>query len=72
MQNEEGIGKLVESYLESYYSDRPGKARSIDDNSKDGKYLVSGNLDRTSMLWDIKTGKRIKTFTAHNGIKSKD
>jgi hypothetical protein len=63
MQNKEDIRKLVESYLESYFSGRLGKARSIDDNSKDGLYLASGNLDRTPMIWE---------FTAHNGVKSKD
>ncbi len=31
----------------------------------DGKYIVSGSKDKNIKLWDIKTGKEIRTFTGH-------
>src|SRR5262245_23123418 len=34
------------------------------DYSPDGRYLVSGNMDGVTTLWDAKTGKAIRQFTA--------
>jgi len=33
--------------------------------SPDGKLLASANQDKTAKLWDLQTGKEIKTITAH-------
>jgi len=35
--------------------------------SLDGKFLVSGDYDRTIKLWDIQTGGVIRTFCGHTG-----
>lgn len=35
--------------------------------SPDGKYALSGSLDKTLKLWDISTGKEIRTFLGHTG-----
>jgi DNA-binding beta-propeller fold protein YncE len=31
----------------------------------DGKYVVSGSLDRTVRLWELETGKEVRRFTGH-------
>jgi len=36
--------------------------------SPDGKFIVSGSMDNTLKLWDIQTGKEIRTLTGHKGI----
>ncbi|MFN9315256.1 MAG: NACHT and WD repeat domain-containing protein [Microcystis sp.] len=36
--------------------------------SPNGKTLVSGSDDKTIILWDVKTGKKIHTFEEHNGL----
>lgn len=39
--------------------------------SPDGKYILSGSDDKTLKLWDIETGKEIRTFAGHaNSITS--
>ena len=39
--------------------------------SPDGKYAISGSQDQTLKLWDISTGKEIRTFQGHSStIKS--
>ncbi|MDD5169491.1 MAG: caspase family protein, partial [Syntrophales bacterium] len=35
--------------------------------SPDGKYALSGSWDKTMRLWDLSTGKNLKTFTGHTG-----
>lgn len=39
--------------------------------SPDGKYALSGSMDGTMKLWDIKTGEEIKTFTGHKNARVK-
>src|SRR5580704_4269786 len=34
--------------------------------SGDGKYLVTGSLDKTAILWEASSGKKLQTFQAHN------
>ncbi len=36
--------------------------------SPDGKYALSGSLDKTLKLWDVNTGKEIRTFQGHSDI----
>ena len=38
--------------------------------SPDGKTIAIGSWDTTLQLWNAKTGKQIKTFIGHIGIKS--
>ncbi len=38
------------------------------DCSIDGKYLLSGSVDKTLKLWEIATGKCLRTFEGHNGL----
>ena len=33
--------------------------------SPSGKELVTGSYDKTAILWDMKTGKKIRTFEGH-------
>lgn len=35
--------------------------------SPDGKYALSGSWDNTLKLWEINSGKEIRTFTGHTG-----
>lgn len=32
----------------------------------DGHYLVSGSRDTSLRMWDLRTGKSLKTFSGHN------
>ena len=34
--------------------------------SPDGKYLVTGSQDKTAKLWQVSTGREIKTFSGHS------
>jgi WD40 repeat protein len=33
--------------------------------SPDGRFALSGSLDKTLILWDVATGDRVRTFTGH-------
>ena len=33
--------------------------------SPDGKTLVSGGIDSTARVWDLKTGKTVQTYAEH-------
>lgn len=33
--------------------------------SRDGKWLVSGSADKTIKLWEVKSGREIRSFTGH-------
>jgi len=34
--------------------------------SPDGRYILSGSDDKTLKLWDVETGREIRTFNGHN------
>jgi WD40 repeat protein len=34
--------------------------------SNDNKYILSGSSDRTAKIWEVKTGKELKTFSGHS------
>ena len=36
--------------------------------SPDGKYALSGSWDTTLRLWDVATGRKIRTFTGHTSF----
>ncbi len=36
--------------------------------SPDGKYVVTGGRDKTAKLWEVSTGREIRTFLGHEGI----
>ncbi|MCX5829658.1 MAG: caspase family protein [Deltaproteobacteria bacterium] len=39
--------------------------------SPDGRYALSGGYDQTVKLWDVSTGREVRTFLGHlNGVKS--
>jgi len=43
------------------------------DISPDGKYMVSGSLDKTIRLWDIESGEELKTFNLYdNGVSQNE
>lgn len=35
--------------------------------SRDGKYILTGSLDKTAKLWDAVTGAEVRTFSGHTG-----
>jgi len=35
--------------------------------SPDGRYALSGSFDNTLKLWEVSTGREIRTFTGHSG-----
>ena len=35
--------------------------------SPDGKHVLSGAWDRSIVLWDVKTARRVRTFEGHKG-----
>jgi len=41
------------------------------DVSPDGKYMVSGSLDKTIRLWDVESGEELKTFNLYDEKISK-
>ena len=48
------------------YLDHNGEVRAVD-LSPDGKQFVSGGEDGKIRLWDVETGKLVKTIKAHRG-----
>jgi WD40 repeat protein len=41
--------------------------------SPDGRYIISGSYDHTLKLWDLETGKEVRTFRGHsNWVTSVD
>ena len=40
------------------------------DFSPDGKYLVSGSSDKNIKLWEVETGREIRTFVANDMVDS--
>src|SRR6056297_3650431 len=61
------------AWTESYRSEDPqlhfptGHSRAITsmDFSPDGKFLVTGSRDTTLKLWELKTGRVLRTFRGH-------
>ena len=37
------------------------------DFSRDGQYFVTGSADHSVKLWDLKTGREVRTFKGHRG-----
>lgn len=38
--------------------------------SPDGKFIVTGSVDNTAKLWDVQTGREIRTFRGHSNSVS--
>ena len=38
--------------------------------SGDGRYVVTGSVDNTAILWEVATGKNIRTFEGHTSVVS--
>jgi WD40 repeat protein len=36
--------------------------------SPDGRYVLSGSFDKTVKLWEISTGREIRTFKGHSNL----
>jgi len=36
--------------------------------TSDGRWLVSANQDQTAKLWDVRTGRELRTFIGHTGM----
>lgn len=60
---------LLESYENFRFSTSLGHSDTINSVTitPDGKYIVSGSSDESIKLWEISSGKEIRTFTGHKG-----
>ena len=61
---------LIESFKSFRFSSTLGHKNSVRSVAitQDGKYIVSGSDDETIKLWDIQTGKEVRSFEGHTDI----
>lgn len=66
-EGDEGDGVEINSDTESASNGQTGGGGSGNSNSKKSKMpvLISGSLDNTIKLWDIETGKAVRTYFGH-------
>ncbi len=66
IQAEENLYRAVIKQREILLMDAHTDAVNHIEFSPNGQYLLTASNDKSALLWDIKTGKKIHTFNRHN------
>lgn len=59
------LGQNTDAKLEAIVQSGHSKYVSASDISPDGKHLASGSLDYSIIIWEVKSGKQIRTLHHH-------
>eukprot|EP01133_Synstelium_polycarpum_P003628 gene3628-4157_t len=58
---------VLKHYVEPYDPEKNIDVTTLDWNwNKRGDYLLSGSVDKTSIVWDVKTGRVVQQFEFHH------